>query len=71
MEADPLGDADVARQLAATVEGAELFLYPGEKHLFSDQSLPDYDRPAATLLKQRVLAFLARIDASSQSGSAA
>jgi len=63
MDADPLGDADVARRLAATVEGAELFLYPGARHLFSDEGLPDYDGPAAALLKQRVLAFLARIDA--------
>ena len=33
------------------------------RHLFSDESLPDYDGTAAALLKQRVLAFLARIDA--------
>ena len=62
-EADSWGDADVAGQLAATIEGAELFLYPGEAHLFTDQSLPDYDAGAAALLKQRVLAFLERIDA--------
>jgi dienelactone hydrolase len=35
-----------------------LFLYPGDRHLFADNSLPDYDESAATLLKQRVLAFL-------------
>ena len=62
--ADSWGDADVARQLAATVEGAELFLYPGEAHLFTDQSLPDYDAGAAALLKERVLGLLERIDAS-------
>jgi dienelactone hydrolase len=35
-----------------------LFLYPGDRHLFADNSLPDYDESAATLLKRRVLAFL-------------
>jgi dienelactone hydrolase len=62
MEADELviqeGDLDVARQLAETTEHAELFLYPGDRHLFADNSLPDYDENAATLLKQRVLSFL-------------
>jgi dienelactone hydrolase len=35
-----------------------LFLYPGDRHLFADNSLSDYDESAATLLQQRVLAFL-------------
>jgi dienelactone hydrolase len=56
------GDLDVARQLAETIEGAELFVYPGDKHLFVDKSIPDYDEGAATLLKQRVLSFLDTID---------
>ena len=55
------GDLAVARQLAETVGGAELFLYPGDKHLFADKSLSDYDEGAATLLKQRVLGFLGRV----------
>lgn len=55
------GDLDAARELAATVDGAELFEYPGDRHLFSDSSLPDYDEPAATLLMQRVLSSLAEI----------
>jgi dienelactone hydrolase len=55
-------DLDVARQLAETVEGAELFLYPGDRHLFADNSLPDYEESAATLLKQRVLSFLDNIE---------
>lgn len=57
----PNEDLDAARQLDATVEGAELFLYPGDRHLFADSSLPDYEEGAATLLKERVLAFLATI----------
>jgi dienelactone hydrolase len=62
MEDDELGDVDVARELAETIEGAELFLYPGDRHLFSDSSLPDYDESAATLLRQRVLGFLDGIE---------
>jgi dienelactone hydrolase len=56
------GDLDAARELADTVESAELFLYAGDRHLFADKSLPDYDESAATLLKQRVLSFLDGIE---------
>lgn len=55
------GDLDVARELAATIEDAELFVYPGDTHLFVDPSLPDHDEEAAALLTQRVLAFLGRL----------
>jgi dienelactone hydrolase len=58
MEDDEWGDVVVARQLAATVPGAELYLYPGQRHLFADRSLSDYDEGAAALLRKRVLAFL-------------
>jgi dienelactone hydrolase len=61
MEADEFaleGDLDAARELDETVESAELFLYPGDRHLFSDESLADYDEGAATLLKQRAISFL-------------
>lgn len=61
MEGDEWGDVDVARELAATVEGAELFLYPGDRHLFADSSLPDYDEEATALLTKRVLSFLDKI----------
>ena len=56
------GDLDAARELDATVDGAELFLYPGDRHLFADSSLPDYDEAAARLLTERVLAFLERVE---------
>jgi dienelactone hydrolase len=63
MESDPFfideGDIDAARQLVATAEHAELFLYPGDQHLFADSSLPSYDAAAAALLTRRVLEFLA------------
>jgi len=49
MEEDPWSAEDLpaARELVATIEGAELFLYPGNRHLFADNSLPDYDESAA------------------------
>ena len=59
MEDDAWGDVDVARELAATVDGAQLYLYPGSGHLFADSSLADYDPTAAALLLERSLAFLA------------
>jgi dienelactone hydrolase len=52
------GDIDAARELENTVEGAELFLYAGDGHVFTDSSTPDYDEDAATVVKQRVRAFL-------------
>ena len=60
MEEDPWAEEDLpaARELAAKVDGAELFLYPGNRHLFADSSLPDYDEHCAMLLKERVLVFL-------------
>jgi dienelactone hydrolase len=57
-------DLPAARELVETIDGAELFLYPGDRHLFADASLPDYDETAATLLEQRVLAFLKGVDQS-------
>ena len=51
-------DLPAAREIVETSDGAELFLYPGDRHLFADNSLPDYDESAATLLMRRVLAFL-------------
>ena len=35
-----------------------MFLYPGNRHLFADHSLPSYEEHAATLLTERVLSFL-------------
>jgi dienelactone hydrolase len=68
MDADPFfvdeGDLDAARALVAEAADGELFLYPGEQHLFADDSLPSYDEPSAALLTQRVLDFLERLDQS-------
>lgn len=62
MDADPFfvedGDINAARELAASAPQAELFLYPGSEHLFTDSSLPAYDAAATQLLLGRVDSFL-------------
>lgn len=62
MEADPYfvddGDLDAARALVESAGHAELFLYPGDQHLFTDSSLPSFDAGAAELVNQRVRSFL-------------
>jgi len=66
MDADPIfadeGDLDAARTLVDTTDQAELFLYPGDVHVFADSSLPTYHRTATELMTSRVLAFLSRIE---------
>jgi dienelactone hydrolase len=64
-EADPFFDEDLeaARALVGSTDQAELFLYPGEEHLFADSSLPAYDAGAAALLTERVLTFLETVKA--------
>ena len=62
MDADPNfvegGDLDAAQALVDSTEQAELFLYPGNVHLFADSSLPSYDRKATELMTGRILEFL-------------
>jgi dienelactone hydrolase len=64
-EADPFFEEDLpaARELVESTDRAELFLYPGDEHLFADSSLPAYDPAAAALLTRRMLAFLAQANA--------
>jgi dienelactone hydrolase len=54
-------DLPSAQALADSTEAAELFLYPGDKHLFADASTADYDPEAAALLMERVHPFLAAL----------
>ncbi|TFV30061.1 hypothetical protein E4K10_45125 [Streptomyces sp. T1317-0309] len=65
MDADPFfageGDVDATRTLVETATDAELFLHPGDSHLFTDSSLPSYDEQAAKQVNHRVLGFLDRI----------
>jgi dienelactone hydrolase len=64
-DADPFfaEDLEAAQALVESTDLAELFLYPGEEHLFADSSLPAYDAAAAALLIERVLAFLNTVQA--------
>jgi dienelactone hydrolase len=68
MEGDPFfageGDLDAARELVAAADQAELFVYPGDGHLFADRSLSSYDAPAAALLTRRTFDFLAELSRS-------
>jgi dienelactone hydrolase len=66
-DGDPFFDEDLeaARALVDSTDRAELFLYPGEEHLFADSSLPAYDAAAAALLTERVLAFLDELEGDS------
>lgn len=65
MEKDPFfgleGDIDAARELVATAPRAELFVYPGDRHLFTDSSLPAYDAEATALVVERSREFLGRL----------
>lgn len=65
MERDPFfgleGDLDAARDLVASVEDGELYVYPGDVHLFTDSSLPGFDEAATRLVVERVLGLLARV----------
>jgi dienelactone hydrolase len=67
MEQDPFfgleGDLDAARDLVATVgtDLAELFVYPGDQHLFTDSSLASYDAVATGLVVERSLQLLGRL----------
>jgi dienelactone hydrolase len=62
-DADPFfvgeGDIEYARAIVTSAKDGDLFLYPGEEHLFVDSSLPSYDADATDLVCQRVLDFLA------------
>ena len=60
-ESDPWADHAAVQALARSAEDCELFLYPGNAHLFADPSSPEYAPDAAALLMTRTLAFLDRI----------
>ncbi|MEV0717898.1 dienelactone hydrolase family protein [Asanoa sp. NPDC050611] len=63
MDEDPFfmedgGDIDAARAIVETATDGELYLYPGDGHLFTDSSLPAYDAGATALVIGRTLEFL-------------
>ena len=57
------GDVDAARELVATIgpELGQLFVYPGDRHLFTDASLPSYDADATALVIERSRQLLDRV----------
>lgn len=55
------GDLEAAREVAEMAGDVQLFLYPGDRHLFADSSLTSYDEAAAKLLLERALGFLAAV----------
>ncbi|MDG4755003.1 dienelactone hydrolase family protein [Micromonospora sp. WMMD718] len=67
MEQDPFfgleGDVDAARELVSIVgpERGELYVYPGDRHLFTDSSLPSYDAEATALVVSRSRELLDRL----------
>ncbi|MEV5630539.1 dienelactone hydrolase family protein [Micromonospora tulbaghiae] len=67
MEHDPFfgleGDVDAARELVSIVgpERGELYVYPGDRHLFTDSSLPSYDPEATALVVSRSRELLDRL----------
>jgi dienelactone hydrolase len=69
MDHDPFfaleGDIDAARELVEKLGPslAELFVYPGDRHLFMDSSLPSYDSDATELVVQRSRDFLDGVSA--------
>jgi dienelactone hydrolase len=67
MDKDPYfaleGDLDAARELVREVGPAlaELVLYPGDQHLFTDSALPSYDPAARAEVLRRSREFLDRL----------
>jgi dienelactone hydrolase len=67
MDNDPYfaleGDIDAARELVETAgpDLARLFIYPGDRHLFTDSSLPPYDPDPAAPVMQHSRDFLDRV----------
>jgi dienelactone hydrolase len=63
MDRDPLAsppetDLETARRLDAELEEATFFSYPGDAHLFADDSLSSYDPAATAQAEARVLELL-------------
>jgi dienelactone hydrolase len=67
---DPLVDVDQVRALEAAARGSgvspEIHIYDGVGHLFEDAGLPGHDEAAAQLMSERVLAFLAKLEATAR-----
>ncbi|KHL10729.1 UNVERIFIED_CONTAM: hypothetical protein LK11_47155 [Mumia flava] len=62
MADDPWVDWEGEVAPVRALDEAEVFSYPGSGHLFAETDSVDYDADATALLRERVHAFLARID---------
>ena len=62
MDADPFfvdeGDLAAAQPFLDSHPEAELFLYPGKGHLFTDSTLSDHDEGATRLVLDRSIEWL-------------
>jgi dienelactone hydrolase len=59
------GDLQAARAVVESIDDptrAELFVYPGDRHLFVDRSIEAYDEDVGGLLLDRILNFVRRLD---------
>ena len=59
--AEENGDLAAALALAAQEKTVEVFVYPGDRHLFADNSLPSFDAEANALLVSRAIKFLGSV----------
>jgi dienelactone hydrolase len=59
-EGDKWFNREAGEQLVSEVPGAELFLYPGSAHVFTDRSWEEYDALTTQVL-ERTLGFLDRV----------
>jgi predicted alpha/beta hydrolase family esterase len=66
-EDDPWTDIDEAQALA-TAAGGQLLVYPGDGHLVTDSSQPDYDPEIAAEMLAQTLSFLERVEAAVSPG---
>lgn len=55
------GDLQAAQRLVASSAVANLYLYPGDAHLFADSGVRGFSPGAAGLLMSRILALLSRV----------
>ncbi len=60
-EGDPWREAETEDEFVKDVTAGELFVYPGDGHLFAERGHPDYDERVAALATERIIAFLARL----------
>ena len=60
-EHDPWVELDAAEELVRSVDGAQLYRYPGSAHLFTDAGTDEHDAQATELVLERMLSLLERV----------